>query len=161
MIKVPQTIANEAVEAINALIRESDRFRDWNAPEVQALVRAMQKLQKVNAKEAFVRLASLAAISGDVDGVREYYKKALYLSGAAEMKHELWGSLGNIGLYSEAREIGSWLLDPKRGFFQKIWQLAVSMGQVLEVWDRLPEARKTYPDLANVDFSPIERAVAF
>jgi hypothetical protein len=160
MIKVPQTTSNEAAEAVNALIRESDRFRDWNAVEVQVLVRTMQKLQKVNATEAFIRLGSLSAITGDVDGVRDYYKKALYLSGAAEMKREFWASLGNIGLYSEAREIGSSLLDPKKGFFSKIWRLAVSMGQVLEVWDRLPEARKIYPDLAEVDFSPVERAVA-
>ena len=160
MIKVPQTLANETVEALNALINESDRFRDWNAAEIQTLVRAIEKLQKVDARQAFVRLGSLAAICGNVDGVLEYHRKALLLPGAPETKHEFWLSLGNAGLYGKTQEIGSWLLDPKRGFFPKVWQSAVSLGQVLEVWDRLPDAKKTYPDLSQVDFSAVENAVA-
>ena len=159
MIHVPQTLATEAVEALNALIRESDRFRDWNAPEIQALVRALEKLQKVDAREAFVRLGSIAAICGDVDGLFEYYKKALLLPGELETKHEFWVSMGNAGLYSKAQEIGSWLLDPKRGFFQQVWQRVVAMGQVLEVWDRLSDAKKTYPELSQFDFSSVENAV--
>jgi len=160
MIYVPQTLATETVEALNALIRESDRFRDWNAGEIQALVRALEKLQKVDAREAFVRLGAIAAICGNVDDVFDYFNKALRLPGELETKHEFWVSLGNAGLYSKAHEIGSWLLDPRRGFFQKVWQRAVNMGHVLEVWDRLSGAKKTYPDLSEVDFSTVENAVA-
>jgi hypothetical protein len=160
MIIVPQTLASETVEALNALINESDRFRDWNASEIQTLVRAIEKLQKVDAREAFVRLGALAAICGNVEGVLEYFRKALLLPGAPATKHEFWASLVNAGLYGKAQEIGSWLLDPKRGFFPKVWQLAVSSGQVLDVWNRLPDAKKTYPDLSQIDFSAIENAVA-
>ncbi|SRR6266536_225403 len=159
MTRVPQTLADETVDALNALIDGSDRFRDWNAFEIQTLVRAIEKLRKVDAKQAFARLGALAAICGNVDGALEYYRKALLLPGEAETKHEFWVSLGNAGLYAKAREIGSWLLEPKRGFFSKVWQAAVSLGQLLEVWHCLPEAKKTYPDLSQIDFSVLEDAV--
>jgi len=160
MIKVPQTLAGETAEALNALIAESDRFRDWNAAEIQSLVRATEKLQKVDARQAFIRFGAIAAICGNVDGLFEYFKKALLLPGELETKHEFFVSLANAGLYGKAQEIGSWLLDPRRGFFPKIWQRAASMGQILAVWNRLPDAKKTYPDLSDVDFSNLDRAVA-
>jgi hypothetical protein len=160
MINLPQTIATETADALNALIGESDRLRDWNAAEIQTLVRRLEKLQKVNAKEAFVLLGYLAAICGKIDDVFDYFNKALRLPGEPETKHEFWVSLSNAGLYSKAQEIGSWLLDPKRGFYPEDWQRAVSLGQVLEVWSRLSDAKKTYPDLSQVDFSTVESAAA-
>ncbi len=160
MNKVPQTLHKEVTEGINALIYESDRLRDWNAPEIQVLLRRIEKLQKVDAREAFVRFGALAAICGNVDALFEYYRKAVLLPGEAETKHEFWASMGNAGLYSEAQEIGTWLLDPKRGFFPKIWERTVSIGQVLAVWNRLQEAKRTYLDLSDVDFSLVERAAA-
>lgn len=160
MITVPQTLATEVGDALNALLRESDRFRNWNDAEVQAVVRTIEKLQKVDAREAFVRFGSLAAICGNVDDMFAYYDKALRLPGEAETKHEFWSSLGNAGLYSKAQEISSWLLDPKRGFFPKVWQRAVCLGKILEVWNHLPDAKRTYPDLSQVDFSTVENAVA-
>ena len=160
MINLPQTIATETADAINDLIRESDRFRDWNAPEIQTLVRTIEKLQKVDARQCFVLLGSLAAICGNADDLSEYFNKALHLPGVPETKHEYWVALANAGMHGKAQEIGSWLLDPKQGFFQKIWQEAVSRGQVLEVWNRWSDAKKTYPDLSQVDFSTVENAVA-
>ncbi|HXM83635.1 MAG TPA: hypothetical protein VN929_17115 [Burkholderiales bacterium] len=160
MNQIPQTLGGEVTADINALISESDRLRDWNAPEIQVLLRRIEKLQKVDARDAFVRFGALAAICGNVDALFEYYRKALLLPGEAETKHEIWVSMGNAGLYSQAQEIGTWLLDPKRGFFPKIWEEAVSIGQVLAVWNRLQEAKRTYPDLSDVDFSLLERAAA-
>jgi hypothetical protein len=160
MINRPQTSATETVDALNALIAESDRFRDREAADIQTLSRAIEKLQKVDARDAFVRFGALAAICGDVDGVLEYLRKALLHPNVEETKHEFWTSLGNVALYGKAQELGTWLLDPKRGFFPKSWPLAVSMGQVLEVWNRLPEAKKTFPELSEVDFSIVENAVA-
>lgn len=148
----------EATDGLNALINESDRFRDWNAAEIRNLFRTIENLQKVAAREAFITFGALAAICGNTDAVFEYYRKALCLPGEPETKHEFWISMANAGLYSDAHEIGNWLLDPKRGFFPKIWEKAVSVGQVLAVWTRLPDAMRTYRDLANVDFSLIERA---
>jgi hypothetical protein len=160
MINLPQTLVNEVSEALNVLIHESDRFRNWSDAEVQTMVRTIEKLQKADAREAFVRFGSLAAICGNVDDVFAYYGKALRLPGEPETKHEFWASMGNAGLYSKAQEIGSWLLDPRRGFFPKVWKRAVSLGQVLEVWNRLSDATKTYPDLSQVDFSIVESAAA-
>ena len=160
MNNLPQTLSSEVTDAINAFIDESDKFRDWNDAEVQTLVRTIEKLQKIDAREAFIRFGAVAAICGNVDDVFAYYDKALRLPAEAETKHEFWTSMGNAGLYVKAQEIGSWLLDPKRGFFPKVWQQAVSLGQVLEVWNRLPEAKKTYPDLSQVDFSIVENAAA-
>src|SRR5712691_11723019 len=156
MILVPQTIATEVGDALNALIRQSDKFRNWDDPEVQNLVRAIQKLQKVDARAAFVRFGALAAICGNVDDVFEYYRKALLLPGELETKHEYWISLANAGLYSKAQEIGRWLLDPKRGFFLRSWEQAISLGEIAEVWSRLSDAKKTYPELSEVDFSALE-----
>jgi hypothetical protein len=160
MINLPQTLATEVGDAVNALIHESDRFRNWNDAEVRTVVRTIEKLQKVDAREAFVRFGAIAAICGNVDDVFAYYDKALRLPGEAETKHEFCASLGNAGLYSKAQEICSWLLDPKRGFFPKVWQRAVGLGKVLEVWNRLSDAKRTYPDLSQVDFSTVENAVA-
>lgn len=160
MLIRPQTVTNEITDAINALIEESDRFRNWNDAEVQTLVRTIEKLQKVDARKAFVDFGCLAAICGDVESVFTYYGKALRLPGESETKHEFWTSMANAGLYSKAQEIGSWLLDPKRGFFPKIWQRAVTLGQVLEVWNRLPDAKRTYQDLSEIDFSTVENAAA-
>ncbi len=160
MIIVPKTLATEVSDALNVLIKESERFRNWDDAEVQTVFLAIKKLQKVDAREAFVRFGSLAAICGNVDEMLSYFHKALLLPGEAETKHEFFASLGNAGLYSKAQEIGSWLLDPKRGFFPKVWQRAVSMGKILEVWNRLADAKKTYPDLSQVDFSNVENAVA-
>jgi len=160
MIIVPQTLATEVGDALNALIKESDRFRNWDDAKVQTVFRAIEKLQKVEAREAFVRFGALAAICGNVDDMVAYYHKALLLPGEVGTKHEFWVSLANAGLYSKAQEIGSWLLDPRRGFFPKVWQQAVSLGKVLEVWNRLSDARRTYPDLSQVDFSTVENAVA-
>lgn len=160
MTAAPQTLETEVGEAINALLHRSDRFRNWNDPEVQAVIRMIEKLQKVDARQAFVRFGCIAAICGNVDDIFSYYQKALRLPGEAETKHEFWASLGNAGLYSRAQEIANWLLDPRRGFFPKVWQRAVSLGNLLEVWNRLSEAKKTYPDLCQVDFSTLESAVA-
>jgi hypothetical protein len=160
MNNVPQTLVTEAVDALNSLIKESDRFRDWNAPEIQILVRKLEKLQKVDAREAFVRLGALAAICGNVDDVFAYLNKALLLPGELETRPEFWVSLGNAALYGKAHAIGSWLLEPRRGFFPKIWQRAVNMGHVAEVWDRLSDAKKTFPELSQVDFSIVESAAA-
>lgn len=160
MIGLPQTLASEVSDAINALIHQSDRFRNWDDPEVQTLVRTVEKLQKVDAREAFVRFGSLAGICGNMVDMFEYYRKALLLPGEVETKAEFLASLANAGLYGKAQEISSWLLDPRRGFFPKVWRRAVSLGKVLEVWNRLPEAKKTYPDLSEVDFSIVENAVA-
>lgn len=160
MNNLPQTIATEVSDAINALLVKSERFRDWNDAEIQALVPQIENLQKVDAREAFIRFGALAAICGNVDDVFAYYDKALRLPGEAETKHEFWTSMGNAGLYRKAQEIGSWLLDPKRGFFPKVWQQAIGMGKVLEVSNRWSDAKKTYPDLAGVDFSNVENAVA-
>lgn len=155
----PKTLAEEVLDGFNALIAESERCRDWNSDEIQALVRTVEKLQKVDAREAFVRLGGLAAICGDVGRLLEYYGKALRLPDENLTKPEYWGSLGNAGLYSEAHEIGSWMLDPKRGFFPKYWERAAAKGHILEVWNRLADAKKTYPELSDVDFSALERAV--
>jgi len=160
MIIVPKTLASEVGDAINVLLKESDRYRNWDDVEVQTVLREIKKLQKIDARVAFVQFGALAAICGNVDDVVTYYKKALLLPGEPETKHEFWVSLANAGLYSKAHEVGNWLLDRKRGFYPKIWNLAVSLGQVLAVWDRLPEAKMTYPDLAEVDFSFVERAAA-
>ena len=156
---VPQTLAIEVGDAINRFINENDRFRNWNDPEVQTVVRMIEKLQKVDAREAFVRFGTLAAICGNVDEVFEYFDRALRLPGELETKHEFFVSLANTGLYSKAQEVGNWLLDPKRGFFPKVWQRAISLGKILEVWNRLPEARRTYPDLSQIDFSTVDNAV--
>ncbi len=158
MINLPQAIASETVDSLNALLMESDRFRNWNDAEAQTLIRAIEKLQKVDAREAFVRFGGLAAICGNVGDVLAYYEKALRLPGEPETKQEFWTSLGNAGLYGKAQEIGSWLLDPKRGFFPRVWKMAVGKGQVREVWERLSDAKRTYPELSQVDFSTVENA---
>jgi hypothetical protein len=160
MSEIPKTLASEIGDALNALIHESDKCRDWNAPEIQTLVRASEKLQKIDARQAFVHLGSLAAICGEVDRLFEYFRKALLLPGEAETKHEYWTMQANAGLYGSAKEIGSWLLDPKKGFFPKAWERAVARGQILEVWGRLPDAKRTFHDLSNVDFTMLRDAVA-
>src|SRR5690242_19552652 len=143
MTIVPQTLSTKVGDAVNALIHEGDRFRNWDDPKVQTVVREIKKLQKVDAREDFVKFGSLAAICGDIDEMIAYFHKALLLPGEMETKHEFWVSLANAGLYSWTQEIGRWLLNPKKGFFAKVWKQAVSLGQVLEVWDRLPEAKKS------------------
>ena len=160
MINLPQTRAADITATLNALIDESDRFRDWNNHQIRALVRELEKLQKVDAKAAFVLFGSLAAICGKVDDVFDSFRKALRLPGEPDAEHEFWTSLGNIGLHSKSSEYGSSLLEPKRGFFPTIWRKAVSRGQLREVWNRLPEAMKTYPDLSKEDFSTLERSIA-
>jgi len=158
--KVPKTLGGEVTDGINALLHETDKLRDGTAPEIQNLFERIRQLQKVDAQQAFLRFGALAAICGNVDDVFEYYRKALLLPGEPDTKHEFWVSMGNAGLYGKAQEIGTWLLDPRRGFFPKIWEQAVSIGQVLAVWNRLQEAKRTYPDLSGIDFSLVERAAA-
>ena len=73
----PKTLADETLAALNALINESDRWRDWTSAEVQALIRTAEKLQRVDARVAFVHLGSVAAICGELDRLVEFYTKAL------------------------------------------------------------------------------------
>jgi hypothetical protein len=157
--KVPQTIADEVTQGINALIRRDDRFKDWNAPEVLNLRRRIDQLQKAQAQQAFIARGQLAAICGNVEQVRESYRKALHLPDLETTKHEFWGAFGNVGLHQEARELGKWLLEPRRGFFQRIWKRALSRGQVFGVLERLAEASRMYPEMQD-DFSPVERAAS-
>lgn len=158
MNPIPQTAGEEITTAINALIYASDRMRNWDDPEIRDLFERIRKLQKVDARDAFVRFSALAAVCGRVDDVLEYGRKALQLPGEAETKHEYWVNLGNIGLYSEAHKISSWLLEPRRHFFPRIWERAVSTGQVLGVWDRVREAKRAFSDLEQTDFSALQRA---
>lgn len=160
MNNVPKTLSDEVVGAINALIHGSDRFRDWSSTEVQSLRPEIKRLQKVDARDAFVRFGALAAICGEVDLMHENFGKALQLPGELATKHEYWVSVVNAALYKEAKEIGTWLLDPKRGFFQEIWRKAVCLGQVREVWNRLEEAKRTFPELSDVDFSGLKQAAS-
>jgi hypothetical protein len=158
---VPATLAQEITDAMNALVRESDRFRDPSNPIVLEIFERIKKLQKANAQQAFVRFGFLAALCGDVGGVRENHRKALYLPDKENTQHEFWVSMGNVGLYGEAQEIGTWLLEPKRGFFSKVWERAICMGQILAVWNRISEAQRLYPEeLRDADFSLVEHAVA-
>lgn len=159
MINVPKTVSNEVISAINALIYESDKFRDWNSPKIQAINDAIGQLQKVDARAAFVARGHLAAICGMLEDVDTFFRKALLHPDQASTKHEYWVALANVGLYSKASELGSWLLDSKRGFFGEVWERAASFGQILAVLDHLSEARKTYrEELAKEDFSSIELA---
>lgn len=160
MTKVPKTLAVECNDAVNALLAESDRFRDWDSDEIQSIVQAVERLKKADAREAYIRLGCVATVCGDVDRLFEYYGKALLLQDVQNTKHDLWVSLANAGLYRKAQEVGSWLLDPRRGFFPSIWQLASSRGQILEVWSRLSDAMKTYPELSEVDFSALKDVVS-
>ena len=160
MIHLPQTLGSATCDAINALIFASDRFRNWNDAEVQSIVADIEKLRSVDAREAFVRRGSLAAICGNVDDLAESFRKALLLQNQTDTKHEYWLSLANAGLYGKCQELGTWLLDQKRGFFPKIWSLALSMGQIHDVWNRLIDAKKTYPELSQADFSVVENAVS-
>lgn len=155
---LPQTVGDEVSAEINALIAASDRLREWNSQEVRAVFRRIEQLQKVDARGAFIFFGALAAICGEIEHVSEYYRKALYLGNEAETKYEFWISMGNAALYSRAHEIGAWLLDPKRGFFLKMWKKALSLGQVRAVLGRLPEAKRTYPELTDEDFSVLENA---
>jgi hypothetical protein len=109
MPNIPQTINIEVCNAINALILGSDRFRDRNDDNVKAIVREIEKLKKVDPRQAFVSLGSLSAICGDVDGVVAYHRKALLLPDQAETRFEYCVSLMNAGLYSFAQEIASGL----------------------------------------------------
>jgi len=158
--EVPKTLSDEAVVAINALIDGNDRFRNWNDPEIRTIFRHIEKLQKVDARDAFVRFAALAAVCGNVESLLEYARKALLLPGELLSKPEIRTSLANAGLYGKAQQIGTWLLDRKRGFFPQIWQDAVSCGQVLAIQERLFDAKRTYPELSDVDFSLVERAAS-
>ena len=160
MSQIPDTLTQEVVKTLNALIATSDRFRDWDSLEIQSLLAAIRKLQKVDARSAFVRFGGVAAICGNVEALLDYYGKALQHPDELETKHEFWVSLGNAGLYKEASQLGTWLLDPRRGFFPKIWDRAVSMGQVLETWNRLSDATKTYPGLNDLDFSLLQLAAS-
>jgi hypothetical protein len=160
MHKQPQTIAEELNEAFNRLLRESDRFRAWDAPEIQGLIEEARKLQKVDARQAFCLMGSVAAICGRLDEINEFYRKALALTDIPVTNHSHWIALANAGLYGSASGLGSWLLDPKRGFFPQIWRRAVSRGHILEVWDRLPEAKRTFPELSEEEFSDVADAAA-
>lgn len=160
MSKVPQTVANEATDGINALIDASDKLREWQSPEIQKLFALIKSLQRIDARAAFAHFGLLAAICGDVDGVRGYYRKALLLPYESSTKYDFWVSMGNAGMYGEAQEVGVWLLDPKRGFFPKVWKHAVSMGLVLSVMARLHDAKRMYPELDSIDFSYVEKLAA-
>ena len=76
MTRAPQTIASEVAAGLNALMRKTDRFRDWSDPEVQAVVREAEKLKKAEPREAYVLLGGIAAICGLVDETFDYYAKA-------------------------------------------------------------------------------------
>jgi hypothetical protein len=156
--QVPQTISSEITRDINALIHESDEMRDWNSAEIQELFSRIGKLQKVDARAAFISFGALAGLCGDPDEVREYYRKALYLPEKDGTKFEFFTSMGNAGLYSEAQQLGSSLLDPRLGFFPKLWQMAMAMGLVRTVCRFLDDAKRLYEELRDLDFSLIEAA---
>ena len=160
MSRAPQTVGSEVGDAINSLIREGDRFKDWDAPRIHTLRRQIDQLQKVDARYAFTARGQLAAICGNISGVRENYRKALQHPDQPTTKHEFWVAMANVGLYSEAREIGEWLLEPRHQFYAQAWQKAMSLGQFGAVWARLPAAKRLWPDLQKEDFSLLERVVA-
>jgi hypothetical protein len=157
--KVPQTVGEEVVAGINALLAESDRLRDRNAPEIQTLLFKAAQLQKVDARKAFINFGFISAICGDLEGLEENFRRALNLPDQPETKHEFWVCTGDAGLYGKAHEIGAWLLEPRKHFFPSIWERAAAMGQILGVWTRHAEAKRLFQEqLANADFSRVERA---
>ena len=160
MTQVPKTLGNEIGDALNELIRQSDAFRNWNSPEIQAIAHEIEKLKKVDARRAFGLLGALSAICGRADDVSVYYSKAAYLPDLQATKLEFYLSFCNVGLYSKAREIGSWLLDPKRGFYPAYWKRAACFGQIIEVATILPDAKRTYQDLSKEDFFVVEDAAS-
>lgn len=160
MSQVPQTLGEEITDEINAYINQGDRFQDWDSPSVVALRTRIEKLQKVNAREAFVSFGSLAAICGYVEGVRDFYRKAMYLPDKDATNAEFYTSFGNVGLYGEAQDIGIRLLDVQRQMYTKIWKKAVSLGLIQTVLSQLPYAKRNWPELNEVDFGPVERVGA-
>lgn len=158
MDKLPQTIGDEVSGALNALIAQSDHFRDWNAPEVRELFHRIEKLQKVDARDAFVRFGCLAAICARVDDVLEYFRKALQHPDVAVTNGEYLGAAANAGMYGKAHEIGNWLLEPRRQCFPGICFKVASLGLIQGVWDRLSDAIRSFPEFAKEDFSQVEAA---
>ncbi len=160
MSGIPQTIGLDISKGINELIRSSDRFRDWNSPEILALRDDCDKLQKIEAARAFIHRGALAAICGEVEQIFTFFKKALDHPDPVTTKFEFWTSLSNVGMYKSAAELGSWLLVPRRGKFLQVWERAISLGYLRETAVGLIEAQKMFrEELASVDFSLLNNSL--
>ncbi len=160
MNPVPETLAAEIQESLNQLLFQSEKFRDWESPEIQTIIDSLQKLKKIDARMAYCQLGTLSAICARVDDLFDYYSKAAHLPDLQSTNSDFYLSFCNAGLYGKAHELGSWLLSPKRGFFPKFWNRVASFGQILEVSKLLPDAKRTYPDLAAGDFAVVVDAAS-
>ena len=157
----PQTTTIAIQTAIAALIKVSDRFRDWNSDQIIALRDEIEKLHKVDAPTAFNQIGSLAAICGRPDDLAEFYRKARLHPDKLGTNENFWYAFSNAGRYMEAHSVGSQLLHPRHGYFPQIWRRAASRGHLQEVVKLWPVAKKTYRDLDDDDLAPLQREAAF
>ena len=157
MTPIPETIAKAVSESILALFNESDRFHDWDSPEITAIRDEITKLQKVDAQAAFKNFGSVAALCGRKEDLRQFFRKSCLLPDRRSNEFSFWLNFANAGEYAEAREIGSKLLQPKLGFFPRLWEKAVARGQIREVVDLWPVAKRTFLDLDDKDLDPVRK----
>lgn len=126
----PATIASDVLGEIRALALSAGHYFSENAPEIRALAAAIDRLQKADAREAFLARAKLYMLCGDVDGAFGQLRKADALGFdrfaiAARAIVQI-----NLGFVSDAQKSVAIAADPTGGYFSSYAPLVVNAGAI-------------------------------
>ena len=139
---VPQTSSEEINLQLQRLLQRGE-FVDKRSVEYRAIERDVQKLIHAHAAEGYAAMGALCSLAGDLDGVRDYYKKALLLPHDPAIRGNKVLSLINIGLFTEAGQEVSFLERPERGHLEAAIKFSVELGrfrravQLIDKWNEL------------------------
>ena len=107
------------------------RFVDRQSVEYRSLEREIQKVIKAPgaAADGYGLMGALSSIAGDVEGVRENYRKALLLRQDPVIRGNRAISLMNVGQFREAAEDASYLERPELGNLEVAIKLNIELAR--------------------------------
>lgn len=139
---VPQTSSKEINQQLQRLLHRGE-FVGKRSVEYRAVEREIQKLIHSDAAEGYASMGALCSLAGDLEGVRDYYKKALLLPHGPAVRANRVLSLINVGLFTEAADDVSFLERPERGQLEAAIKFSVELGrfrraiQLITKWNEL------------------------
>lgn len=156
----PETIGNEIIAGINALIQRG-HFVDKDSLEALRIINACKKLKKSDAQIAFRCLAALDQACGDEDSMRTNWKHARALGDDIELSMNMMTGLCNLGYITECHNIFLSAAKPDHGNFSKILDLGwnILAFNALDTYAKKIESMAT--EVTAMEFTHIHDIATF
>lgn len=154
---IPKTVENDIREKLIPLFQRG-RFIDKNSIEYRSLEKQVQALIKIEPENGYDVMGALCSLLGDVEGMKENYKKALRLPHSNTAIANKILSHINLGFFSEAAEDIQILEKPDSDNLEAAIKFNAELGRFRRVVELYQYWCKRYPEKKHYGIGDIPRA---